>query len=97
MLEGSEVFLFLFLNGEIRIEKRRKKPWKSNSEGCMISEKSVANRDVTTQDEESLSSFLRQKASIKRYRNRYWETAGTKVEAGRGKELLFIEHLKYVQ
>lgn len=47
-----------------------------------MSEKSVEGRDATPKDKESLSS-LRQKANIKRYRNRYWEMAVMKVESKR--------------
>lgn len=54
MLKGSEDFFFN--NGEICIEKRWKKSWKSNNEGCLMSEKSVESRDAMTKDEGSLSS-----------------------------------------
>lgn len=71
VLKGSKVlFSFFFPNdGEIYLEKRWEKSWKSNNEAYLMLEKSVASRDATTKDEESLS-FLRQKAGIKRYRCR---------------------------
>ena len=38
------------------MEKRWKKAWKSNNEGCLMSEKSVESRDAMTKDEGRLSS-----------------------------------------
>lgn len=38
------------------MEKRWKKSWKSNNEGCLMSEKSVESSDAMAKDEGSLFS-----------------------------------------
>jgi len=65
----AEMKIFFFSNnGEIPMEKRWKKSWKSNNDGYLMLEKSLESRDATTNDEERPFS-PRQKASIKRYRS----------------------------